>query len=797
MTRAWTDSISPIDESWPVQDQIAALQQLKNGLVGHVQRKVAFLQRADVVASIVKVLGSPPADAHHNDVCALSIQAASVLGAASMPQAQAVTSLLQARAHITVAQCLATVLGPVPSSATFPSRLVFVKQLTSTSKIKLSEALLRTLKVLCSDYVNRPKERSGIWDSTSDPTASVSTSTTLRDDAIGHGTDIDVDGDKRSQDQKQMDEVNTLLLGWGSKQPEIMDLAYHQVPLLVTLLYECAGVMATAGLPDTTILFFCDSPTTKTRFADMACGLLVSVLKTINIDMAGLHVIVWAPDLLRAISTLIRTGSGKMRDSALGALTALARGKSKFGILLAKREKGSELTDLQYITELCEASSPSLRLHAIICRTVIHKSLKDFPSLLSSWELAQPMVPALLNLIETEQSLRSLAMTTLTHLIADNEELQKQAVKLKTLDILRAVIEESTASSQPYETTASRSQATQTQEAAFMCIACLCYRSEAYRHAVLAAKLLSPIVQALSHPAAPVRAAACHCIRGLGRSVNVLRTSLVDTGAAGPLCHLLREEEDLLVQTTAAAAVSNLVLEFSPLRQILIDRGCIPKLCRLAHKEDIALRLNALWSLKNASYQSTSAFKRSLAAELGWWFLADLIVTRGTPAAIVEQALGILRNLTCTFGDDAVTGLDDAEMGEDKMLGLVEHALQSDSQEIVLQALYTVVNLATASESTKLAIAARTDLLRSIKLHLSSSRAETRSASVWCVINLCYVERSSFRRRPREILDKLKALGVDDELRRMSADETSLDVRERVRDAMEVFVGGTGTQEWV
>ena len=44
-----------------------------------------------------------------------------------------------------------------------------------------------------------------------------------------------------------------------------------------------------------------------------------------------------------------------------------------------------------------------------------------------------------------------------------------------------------------------------------------------------------------------------------------------------------------------------------------------------------------------------------------------------------------MRNLTCTYGNDPVTGLDDSEMGEERMLELVEHVLKSSSQEVALQ----------------------------------------------------------------------------------------------------------------
>ena len=61
--------------------------------------------------------------------------------------------------------------------------------------------------------------------------------------------------------------------------------------------------------------------------------------------------------------------------------------------------------------------------------------------------------------------------------------------------------------------------------------------------------------------------AACGAARGLSRSVSTLRTSLMDAGLAAPLFVLLRNP-DTQIQVAATAVICNLVLEFSPMREV-------------------------------------------------------------------------------------------------------------------------------------------------------------------------------------------------------------------------------------
>ncbi|KAL8646834.1 MAG: hypothetical protein Q9226_006692 [Calogaya cf. arnoldii] len=91
----------------------------------------------------------------------------------------------------------------------------------------------------------------------------------------------------------------------------------------------------------------------------------------------------------------------------------------------------------------------------------------------------------------------------------------------------------------------------------------------------------TPIKADVNHPQPPshltiptgVLIAACATAKSLTRSVSTLRTSLMDAGLAAPVFVLL-EHPDVRVQIAATEVVSNLVLEFSPMREVGVSVKC-------------------------------------------------------------------------------------------------------------------------------------------------------------------------------------------------------------------------------
>ncbi|KAK2592752.1 hypothetical protein QQS21_009556 [Conoideocrella luteorostrata] len=118
--------------------------------------------------------------------------------------------------------------------------------------------------------------------------------------------------------------------------------------------------------------------------------------------------------------------------------------------------------------------------------------------------------------------------------------------------------------------------------------------------------------------------AGCHVVRTMSRSISILRTALVDHAVTMPIFRFLRHP-DVNVQIAATATVINLVLEVSPVRELLTDNGVIRILCEHSHSDNPALRLNALWALKHLADAVGPDLKKQCLQQLEPSWLLQLI----------------------------------------------------------------------------------------------------------------------------------------------------------------------------
>jgi armadillo repeat-containing protein 8 len=159
----------------------------------------------------------------------------------------------------------------------------------------------------------------------------------------------------------------------------------------------------------------------------------------------------------------------------------------------------------------------------------------------------------------------------------------------------------------------------------------------------------APVEGSGSNPKA-VMISACYAVRMLSRSVNILRTSLIDHAVAIPIYTLLRNR-DLDVQIAATAAICNLVTDFSPMRETLARTSILGVLCGHAKSTSPALRLNALWALKHFVNSATTNLKKACLEELQPGWLVQLICDDQE-----DEALFSARS-----GDDRQSSVDDLD----------------------------------------------------------------------------------------------------------------------------------------
>lgn len=176
---------------------------------------------------------------------------------------------------------------------------------------------------------------------------------------------------------------------------------------------------------------------------------------------------------------------------------------------------------------------------------------------------------------------------------------------------------------------------------ALRALAAITRKEDTHRKAVIDQNIMSNLIESLkplseaqlSDPSSvgvrdgntkPVLLAACELASSLSRSVSLLRTSLIDAGIAKPILALLHHP-DGAVQVGATSVGCNLVLDFSPMRQDLVDAGALRTLCDHARRSNPKLRLTSLWALKHIVLNAPKSMKIEALDELGPGWLVQAI----------------------------------------------------------------------------------------------------------------------------------------------------------------------------
>ena len=295
------------------------------------------------------------------------------------------------------------------------------------------------------------------------------------------------------------------------------------------------------------------------------------------------------------------------------------------------------------------------------------------------------------------------------------------------------------------------------KKAAFRVFAALAANDEDIRKRIIETEnLMECLVSSLDcgegpsphHAQAKLQMAAVQTLHSLSRSVQLLRTTFQDHPVWKPLMKILGSPAsscDFLV--VASSTLCNLLLEFSPSKEPILESGAIDLLCSLTHKYEPALVLNGVWGLMNMAFQSDQRIKVQIITTLGSDQIFRLLADQDIQ--VVMKTLGLLRNLLSNKSQiDHVMNL----YGKQIMQAVV-FILEGDKvADVKEQALCILANIGDG-DTAKTFIMSNEDVLKKITNYMIHTNPKLQMAAVVCVHNLSYAEETGAGERQVKLRD--------------------------------------------
>ncbi|KAK6138332.1 hypothetical protein DH2020_027916 [Rehmannia glutinosa] len=413
-------------------------------------------------------------------------------------------------------------------------------------------------------------------------------------------------------------------------------------------------------------------------------------------------------------------GSLIQRDASLESLAAVVKDNPEVASRLVLPENGRELNA---VIELMRDKYPRTRLLACTCLINIRNT---YVSYLQDSGIKKELILILLELLNDPGQVGDEAPFVLSNLIAEKEGMQKLAFDA-------SIVEKLCENLQKGSFQAKRLQGI------FLALADLCSKLECCRDRVLHLKVLNFVTEAFAHDSAEVRAAACIFLKNVSRSVkNLSAGHFMNETVAVPLVQLLYDSCSF-VQIAALRAISNVVVDFMAHKSLFVQCGGVKQLVQLSRSMESAVRVNAVWALKNLTFLVDNRCKEEILLELSTSTLTSLLSDPEAP--VQEQAFALVRNLV-----DGTLNSIDYVFGDD---GLLLHAIgrqlrNTSKAEVLVQCMYTLSNVASGKEHHKEAVMNQlfpqtgNDKETILVKFLQSSNSQLRTAAVWTIVNLTF-----------------------------------------------------------
>ncbi|KAL0419570.1 UNVERIFIED_CONTAM: hypothetical protein Sradi_1370500 [Sesamum radiatum] len=253
--------------------------------------------------------------------------------------------------------------------------------------------------------------------------------------------------------------------------------------------------------------------------------------------------------------------------------------------------------------------------------------------------------------------------------------------------------------------------------------------------------------------------------------------AVLDAGAFPLLLSLISHLNEKIA---ALGAISNVVVDFMAHKSVLMQCGGVKQLVQLSKSMESAIRVNAVWALRNLTFLVNYRCKEEILLELTSATLISLI--NDPEPSVQAQALALVRNLV-----DGTLNSSNYVFGEDgAVLHAIARQLRSTSKvEVQIQGMYALSNVASGNELHKEAVMnqllpqAGNDAEKTLVKFLQSTDSQLRTATLWALINLTFPGSPGTCRRVTE----LRNAGIITQLKNMVNDHC-LDVKLRARMAL-------------
>ncbi|XP_032423154.1 armadillo repeat-containing protein 8 [Xiphophorus hellerii] len=483
---------------------------------------------------------------------------------------------------------------------------------------------------------------------------------------------------------------------------------------------------------------------------------------------------------IQNIAPLLISPSYKVRMQALKCFSVLAYENTQVSMTLVNvLVDGEQLT--QVFVKMMQRDQPvEMQLTAAKCLTYMCRAgairtddgcivLKTLPCLVrmcSKEHLLEERVEGaetLAYLMEPDVELQRIASTT-DHLVAMLADYFKYPSSVSAIADIKRLDHD-------------LKHAHELRQAAFKLYASLGSNDEDIRKKITETEnMMDRIVSGLSESSIKVRLAAVRCLHSLSRSVQQLRTSFHDHAVWKPLMKLLQNAPDEVL-VMASSTLCNLLLEFSPSKEPILESGVIELLCSLTQSDSPALRVNGIWALMNMAFQADQKVKVEIVRCLGTEQLFRLLSDPDTN--VLMKTLGLLRNLLSTRPhiDQIMSSHGKQIMQAVTLILEAEHSI-----EVKEQTLCILANIADGNTAKEL-IMTNDDMLQKIKYYMGHSNVKLQLAATFCVSNLIWNEEDGSQDRQ----DKLREMGFVDVLHKLTQ-SVDPNLSDRAKTALQQYL---------